>query len=238
MTTRKPTEPSEAAVAAVRATVAVPEQDSSAAERLSVQAALAAIIGELPGIGKDEQMGTGQYGYKYRGIETITRNVQPLLSKYGVVIIPQSNIHSIVPAFESKNSGWQDTILHVNWTIIGPDGSSLEASTIGIGRDNSDKGANKAQSQAFKYLLLQLLCISDADDDTDGHENRSMQGRETDPIDALFERVVATKGTPMEQALKDLAEFNDKKLSANALREDTDWAEMVAALLNEGETNG
>ena len=43
------------------------------------------------------------------------------------------------------------------------------ATTEGLGRDNSDKGYNKASTAAFKNLLLRLLCIGDPRDDTDGH---------------------------------------------------------------------
>jgi hypothetical protein len=181
-----------------------------------VQAAIAAIIGDLPGIGKDQQMGTGQFGYAYRGIEQITQHVQPLLAKYGVVIVPRAKLVTITPAHDAK-PGWQDTVLAVDWLIVGPDASTMEASTIGVGRDNSDKGANKAMSQAFKYLLLQLLCISDAKDDADGHENRSMIEDRTpdpnDPVVVLFEMVKAVKGTDREDPLRELAASAGKTLS-------------------------
>ena len=36
-----------------------------------------------------------------------------------------------------------------------------------LGRDNSDKGVNKAMTQAYKYMLLQVLCIGDRKDDAD-----------------------------------------------------------------------
>ena len=41
---------------------------------------------------------------------------------------------------------------------------------VGIGRDHTDKGANKAQTQAFKYLLMHLFCVSDPKDDGDSHD--------------------------------------------------------------------
>jgi hypothetical protein len=199
---------------------------------LSVQAAVAGIISELPAIGKDKQMGSGQYGYAYRGIEQITGHVQPLLAKWGVVIAPRASLVSISPALDAK-PGWQDTVLHVSWLITGPDGSQIEASTIGIGRDNSDKGANKAQSQAFKYLLLQLLCISDEKDDADGDENRSLA--DPDPISELFDRIKSFKGTPMEAGLKDLAVRNERALTPKALADDADWTAVVREFIEKNE---
>lgn len=193
-------------------------------EAVSVQVALARIIAEMPAIGKDQQMGSGQFGYAYRGIEQITQHVQPLLAKHGVVIVPRYSLISLIPALDAK-PGWQDAVVSAEWTIVGPDGSTLTAQTLGIGRDNSDKATNKAASQAFKYLLLQLLCIADSKDDADGIENTSL--REDDPVAELFNQIKSFKGTPMEDALKDLAARNERVLTPKALDADADWAEVV-----------
>ena len=140
----------------------------------TVAQALAAVMGELRGIGKDDK---APEGYAYRGIEAVTRQLQPLLAKHGVVIAPSATITEVRPSPAMKE-GWQDVYMQESWTITGPDGSSIAAQTTGIGRDKSDKGANKAQTQAFKYLLLHLFCISDANDDADGqtyeHERQAV----------------------------------------------------------------
>jgi hypothetical protein len=64
----------------------------------TVQAALAAITAELPAIGKDSQAPAAMGGYQFRGIEAITRHLQPLLAKHGVVIAPRSTITNVVPS--------------------------------------------------------------------------------------------------------------------------------------------
>lgn len=206
---------------------------AEAATPVSVQTALANIMADMPAIGKDQQMGSGQYGYAYRGIEQITQHLQPLLAKHGVVIAPRATLISVQPALDAK-PGWQDTILSVEWLVVGPDDSTLTASTVGIGRDNSDKGANKAQSQAFKYLLLHLFCISDSKDDADGIPNNSHD--EPDPILELFELVKATKDTDKETPLRELAERCERTLSPKAFAEDPDWAQVVRSFLT-GETS-
>jgi hypothetical protein len=142
--------------------------------------ALAAVMGELRGIGKDDK---SPEGYAYRGIEAVTRQLQPLFAKHGIVIAPCAEVLATVPSPAMKE-GWQDVIMRVEWTIYGPDGSSLKATTNGVGRDRSDKGANKAQTQAFKYLLLHLLCISDAKDDSDGQTYEDGRVPERDMITA------------------------------------------------------
>jgi hypothetical protein len=131
---------------------------------LPVQGGIAAVIAELPNIGKGNK---SPEGYAYRGIEAVTKHVQPLLAKYGVTIAPLARITDVRPSPAMKD-GWQDVYMEVDWTITGSDGSQIAARTTGIGRDRSDKGANKAQTQAYKYLLLHLLCIADGKDDTDG----------------------------------------------------------------------
>lgn len=147
---------------------------------LPVQGAVAAVMAELPNIGKGDK---SPEGYAYRGIEAVTKHAQPLFAKYGVVIAPRARITDVRPSPAMKD-GWTDTYMEVAWTITGPDGSSIEAQTTGIGRDRSDKGANKAQTQAYKYLLLHLLCIADGKDDTDG-QTYEHDRQETAPLDPV-----------------------------------------------------
>lgn len=134
-------------------------------DQATVHQALAAVMAELPSIGKADR---SPEGYSFRGIEAVTKHVQPLFAKHGVVIAPKATITDVRPSPAMKD-GWQDVFMSVEWTITGPDGSTLAAQTTGIGRDRADKGANKAQTQAYKYLLLHLLCIADGKDDTDSH---------------------------------------------------------------------
>lgn len=147
----------------------------------SVVKALTAVMGELPAIGKNDR---SPEGYQYRGIEQITKHLQPLLANHGVIIVPSASIVEVKPAPAMKE-GWQDVYMTVDWKIYGPDGTSISARTNGVGRDKSDKGANKAQTQAYKYLLLHLLSIADRADDSDGetyeHERADARRVEVDP---------------------------------------------------------
>ena len=142
----------------------------------TVVEALAAIMGELGGIEKltsaERQRrglggGEGGISYAYRGVDQIAAAVQPLLAKHGVVVVPFVTA-SEVKEIQVNNRPWSDTFVTVKWAVYGPNGSMVEACTEGWGRDNSDKGYNKAMTGAFKNLLLRLLCIGDPDDDTDG----------------------------------------------------------------------
>lgn len=136
-------------------------------EDQTVVDALACVIAELPGIGKDQHASQAQGGYSYRGIEAITKSAAPLFAKYGIVFVPQV-LDCDIRDITVNNKPWTDTILTVRYRICGPAGDFLEATVVGIGRDNADKGANKALTQAFKYALIQTLCVADAKDDADG----------------------------------------------------------------------
>jgi hypothetical protein len=190
---------------------------------ISVHEALARVMASLPAIGKDQSASQAQGGYAYRGIEQITRHVQGLFAVHGVVVIPA--VKSIeVREITVQNKPWTDVQLVVDYTLVGPDGSTLQATTVGIGRDSADKGANKAMTQAFKYLLLQVLCISDAKDDADG---TTVEADRREPEHPNADRV--------RTALADMKSLDDegkavikhwakgRSLSGPALLADDEW---------------
>jgi len=136
-------------------------------EHKYIAEALVAITNDLPGIEKKKH--GGGVPYAFRGIEDITLALQPLLVKHGVVITPSASVVSVEPLPSKGSKGdWTRTTLSVVYELRHANGSVITATTIGVGDDNGDKGANKAMSQAFKYLLLQTFCISDPADDGDG----------------------------------------------------------------------
>lgn len=218
---------------------------------VDVTAALAAVMGDLGGIEKltpEERrrrgLGGGDAGargitYAYRGIDQIAAACQPLFAKYGVVIVPK------VVAYEVKdilvnNNPWTDTFVHVDWTISGPNGTGLMASTVGWGRDDSDKGMNKATTSAYKNLLLRLLAIGDPDDDGDNsHVEADRRAEPVEPaptpVQVLWARVKAAAGTPVAEELKGLAAQNNVKLTEASLAKDEAWFDLVAATLNEAD---
>ncbi|MGH9095732.1 MAG: ERF family protein [Acidimicrobiales bacterium] len=135
----------------------------------NVIAALAAVMADLPGIGKTER---SDQGYNYRGIEAITAEVQHLFGKHCVVPV----VHVVsreVREFTINNRPWTEDHLVVEYTIYGPGGPD-DYITIGpihsLGRDNSDKGISKCLTMAYKYMLIQTLCVGDAKDDSDREE--------------------------------------------------------------------
>lgn len=145
--------------------------------------ALTRVMADLPGIGKDSQASAQQGGYSYRGIEQITQHTQGLFARHGVVFIPRV-VHYEIRDLVVNGKPWTDTVELVEYDVYGPGGVE-DRITVGpvlaIGRDNSDKGANKCLTQAFKYALLQALSISDAKDDADGTTHEADAAPVEDP---------------------------------------------------------
>lgn len=140
----------------------------------NVVAAIAAVMRELPAIGKGER---SEQGYNYRGIEQVTAHIQALCGKYGIV--PVAHVLDVeVRDLTINNRPWTEHHVSVEYDIYGPGGVDDRLPTRagpfhGLGRDNSDKGINKAMTQAYKYLLIQTFIIGDRKDD--GDQERSAE---------------------------------------------------------------
>jgi hypothetical protein len=145
---------------------------------VNVVEALSAVMDALPSIGRDSRAAREQGGYAYRGIEAITKEAQPLFARFGVVFAP-SVLRYDIKDITVGGRPWTDTILSVQYRVYGPKGplDFIDVGPIiGIGRDNSDKGANKALTQTLKYAMLQVFCISDAKDDGDKSSHEADYG--------------------------------------------------------------
>lgn len=208
----------------------------------NVITALAKVQSEIGGIGK-KKGGEGGISYAYRGIDAIAAAAQPLLGAAGVVIVPTEAKITGVEPLTVNGKPWTDTFVTVAWTIYGPGGVTdhICAVTQGMGRDNSDKGYNKAATQAFKNLVLRILCIGDPQDDADQpqHQNNYTDSRpepQPDPArvaaEELFEMCKAL--TPALKAdLKVWAEMTDVKLTVPALIADQRGREALDKWLHE-----
>ena len=140
---------------------------TEAPEPRNVVEALAQIMGEMPGIARRKHA-DGGVTYAFRSIEEIVASLRPLCARKGVVFVPTATITETKDLLVNSRP-WTDTTVSVTYAVIhGPSGTSLSATVVGIGRDNSDKGANKATTQALKRLLIQLLMIADPSDESDG----------------------------------------------------------------------
>lgn len=147
--------------------------DTAPAERpmpANVIQALARVIEEMPPVSKDAQYSGGGSGtYSYRSIEAVTAAAQHLIGKYGLVPVPKVLSRKTIEVTVGGKPWTQDE-LEVVYRFYGPGGVEdfIDVGPVwGLGRDNSDKGTNKASTQAYKVALIQLLCVGDSRHDAD-----------------------------------------------------------------------
>jgi hypothetical protein len=126
-----------------------------------IHAEMAAILDELPAIGKDSS--NDALRFNFRGIEAIVNAVNPLLGKHGVVPVLTA---SQLLHYEPKAKGYAAVVLNT-YRFTAKDGSYIEAQAVGEGHDFGDKAVAKACTMAQKTCLGQTFCLA-FEDDPDG----------------------------------------------------------------------
>lgn len=116
----------------------------------------------IEAVKKDKQ--NKDQGFKYRSIDDFYNAAHPAFSEAGVFCVPKVLSRERTER-ETKNGGkWSHILLSMEFTFYAMDGSSVTVGPIfSEGLDSSDKGTNKAMSQAQKYALIQMLFIPTAD---------------------------------------------------------------------------
>jgi hypothetical protein len=142
------------ALAEVRAIAA----DAGITPVLPVHVLVGKVLADLPAIGKNQR--NGQQGYSFRGIDDVLDALNPILSDYGVFILP-SVLERVAEVRTTNNNKPLYTVhLHVAFRIYGPGGDHVEGSAWGEGTDSGDKATSKAMTMAFKYFLFEAFAIS------------------------------------------------------------------------------
>jgi hypothetical protein len=124
----------------------------------SIHVRLGRILNELPAIGKEQT--NQQQGFKFRGHDDVMKELNPLLGKYGVVVVP-----NVLERLTDQRTTRQGTVMFevnllVQYTFFGPAGDSVVATVWGEGTDSGDKSTNKAMTMAFKNVLAQVFAVS------------------------------------------------------------------------------
>lgn len=128
--------------------------------------ALANVMADVKAVGKNENAGSGNYGFKFRGIDAVINAVNPALKKHGVIVMPevQSVEHEVVTANGKQH---KSVFVTVKYTFYGPGGDSLSTVVAAEAMDSGDKGTTKAMSVAMRVALIQTLCLPTDEPDPD-----------------------------------------------------------------------
>ena len=104
-----------------------------------------------------------QQGFKYRGIDDVMNELNPILVKHKIFIIPE--VISMERSIRETNKGetLNYSILTIKYFFVHEDGSEVFVTVVGEGMDSGDKASNKAMAVALKYACLQMFCIPTED---------------------------------------------------------------------------
>jgi hypothetical protein len=120
-----------------------------------------AVMSEIEAIGKTRD--NVQQRYKFRGIDDVYNEVQPLMVKHGLYM--RAEILSDRSEERAAKSGGAliYRIINMRYYFIAEDGSFITTDAIGEGMDSGDKAGPKAMSIAQKYAVLQVFMIPTED---------------------------------------------------------------------------
>lgn len=128
--------------------------------------AIPRIMADMEAVGKNNY--NQQQKFKFRGIDDVMNAMNPVLVKHHVFTVPE--VLEQTREHRTTTSGGQlnYSLLKMRFSFFAPDGSHVDAITLGEGMDSGDKASNKAMAIAYKYALFQVFCIPTEDmDDPD-----------------------------------------------------------------------
>lgn len=148
-----------------------------------IYAALCRAIKLIGEGGLEKKNWNEQQKYWFRGIDDIYNTLNPILAKFGIVIVPSVTGNTIAEYTSTKGTKFTHAIITVGYKVVcAEDGSFVDAEFIGEALDTGDKAVPKALSMAYKSMAIELFCIPvEVDDDADaqpsGAESEEPNGK-------------------------------------------------------------
>lgn len=145
------------------------------------------VMQAIGGITKDGEYAAGNTRYNYRGIEQITPRVRDAMIDYGLILVPVRADMTCTPRVKADDKVSVMAEAHMTYRFVNCDRPEdfIETQMIASAVDSGDKYVTKALTSAFKYLMLQSLCIGDPSDDQDRYD------ADNDAGDALTDEDIA-----------------------------------------------
>lgn len=174
----------------------------------TVVEAFSAVMASVQAISKGDY--NKDQRFHFRGIDTVTDAVGPVLREHGVVILPTAEDIQLERYVTSKGTAMQGAVVRMRYTVFGPAGDSFTGVTYGQASDAGDKAVAKAQSVAYRVFLLQGLTIptNEPDPDANSHE-RVAYSQEAQNARNELEALCGELGINPRKAMNDFAAAND-----------------------------
>lgn len=124
-----------------------------------ILSAMVAVMRQVYELGKDKTADEKIGGYSFRSIDAAMNAVGIALRNVGVLPGTQVLDHKS-ERYVASGKTVTSVSITIRYTFTHPEDGSVHAfEMVGEGRDNGDKATSKAEAMAFKYALLQGLCI-------------------------------------------------------------------------------
>lgn len=117
-----------------------------------------AIMENVKALAKDTEVGyNGKVQYKAISENKVTKVMREQLTKYKIVVYPTEQVYS-----RSGNI----TAVNTRYRMVNAENPEeyIDIASSGEGSDTQDKGAGKAMTYAFKYMLLRTFAIPTGED--------------------------------------------------------------------------
>ena len=134
-------------------------------EKITVYEAVANVMRDVQAVKKKDR--NEHQRFNFRGIDAVMSAVGPVLRAHGVVVVPIKMGKEKRDTTTSTGKPAVDVDVKNTYRWFGPAGDYFDTEVTGEAMDNGDKGTAKANSVAFRTLLLQALCLPTDEPDPD-----------------------------------------------------------------------
>lgn len=114
-------------------------------------------MADMDAVGKNQF--NQQQKFKFRGIDDVMNAMNPVLVRHQIFTVPEVLEQTREHRTTDKGVQLNYSLLKMRFSFFAPDGSHVDAITLGEGMDSGDKASNKAMAIAYKYALFQVFCI-------------------------------------------------------------------------------
>ena len=189
---------------------------------MNIYKKLLAVQKEIKGLGKDQQSGSGNFGYKYVTGSKVLDYIKPILNEQGLILRQEIVKVENERIDYTTKSGSKSEMLYKVWQrftwIDTEDGEKDVNDFFAAGQNDWEKGLGSALTYAERYFLLKYFHIATDEDDIDNSERKAKEEEEEKKAEEKRKKdEIALKGKLEKELLNhigDNMELFEKTLSS------------------------
>lgn len=175
---------------------------------MNIYKKLLAVQKEIKGLGKDQQSGSGNFGYKYVTGSKVLDHIKPILNEQGLILKQEIiRVENERIDYTTKN-GSKSEMLYKVWQrftwIDTEDGEKDVNDFFAAGQNDWEKGLGSALTYAERYFLLKYFHIATDEDDIDNSERKAEEEKKEK---AAQKKLIEEENKRKDVAVKFITEF-------------------------------